>query len=86
MFVQDQVVRDARGGGAEPDHLHDFSPFSSDHTETKVRVSIILCCIEVCALNISISVSREFIWHIAAKPLIVLLHCDTCGSTCGKCC
>ena len=39
--VQDQVVRDARGGGAQPDNLHDFNPFSNDQAQTKVGVSII---------------------------------------------
>jgi len=46
LYVQDQVVRDARGARTEADNLHDFNPFSGDLTETKVRVSIILHCIK----------------------------------------
>jgi len=42
VCIQDQVVRDARGGGAQSDNLHDFNPFSSEQTQTKVGISITL--------------------------------------------
>jgi len=42
MYVQDRVVADARGRGAQTDNLHDFNPFANDHASTRVCIMLSL--------------------------------------------